>query len=212
MVEFDWATGQILQALEDNGLTENTIVVFSSDNGPTYDDGYDDGTTVNCSSEEIDRGHDGSGIWRGGKYQIFEGGTRVPFIVRWPARINPGTSDAMVNQIDLLASFAELLGIPLPEGEAVDSRSTLATFLGEDRTGQEFMIEESFGLALRHNEWKYTRPAKPKWPRGHPPIERALYNLNKDPGETENVISDHPEIAELMEKQLDKMVKSGGIR
>jgi arylsulfatase A len=212
MVQLDWSVGEIMKALDENGLTENTIVIFSSDNGPVYDDGYDDGTTVMCSSEELDRGHDGSGIWRGGKYQIFEGGTRVPFIIRWPARIKPARSDALVNQIDLLASFAELLEIPLPEGEAVDSRSMLATFLGEDSTGQTFMIEESFGLALRHNEWKYTRPVQPKWPAGRPPIERALYNLNKDPGETSNVIADYPEMAELMEKQLDQMVNSEGVR
>lgn len=212
MVAFDWATGEIMNALEEHGLAENTIVIFSSDNGPVYDDGYDDGTTVFCSSEESDRGHDASGQWRGGKYQIFEGGTRVPFIVRWPARIKPGTSDAMVNQIDLLSSFAELLNIELPEGEAGDSRSTLATFLGKDQKGQEFMIEESFGLALRFNEWKYTQPVQPKWPNGRPPIERALYNLDNDPGETKNIIAEHPEIAAQMEMKLAEMKASGGVR
>ena len=131
MVAFDWAVGQVLDALEQNGLAENTIVIFSSDNGPVYDDGYDDGTTVYCSSEEADRGHDGSGMWRGGKYQIYEGGTRVPMIIRWPGRIEPGVSDAMVNQTDLMASFAELLDIDLKDGEAVDSRSSLATFTGK---------------------------------------------------------------------------------
>ena len=212
MVEFDWVTGELLAALDQLGLSDNTIVIFSSDNGPTYNDGYDDGTTVLCSQGENDRGHDASGIWRGGKYQIFEGGTRVPLIIRWPGRIQPGTSDAMVNQIDLMASFAELLDVELPEGSAVDSRNTLEAFLGRDPKGQEWMIEESFGLALRRNEWKYTRPAKPKWPPKRSPIERALYNLNDDPGETRNVIADHPEIAEEMERKLDRMVKSGGIR
>jgi arylsulfatase A-like enzyme len=212
MVQFDWTTGEIMKALEKNGLTENTIVIFSSDNGPVYDDGYADGTKVFCSEKETDRGHDGSGIWRGGKYQIFEGGTRVPFIVRWPARIRPGVSDAMVNQVDLLGSFAELLGIELSEGEAVDSRSTLAAFLGKDAKGQEFMIEESFGLALRHNQWKYTQPATPVWPPRRVPIERALYNLAEDPGETKNIIADYPEQAAEMEAKLTDMVKSGGIR
>ena len=109
MVAFDWAVGELLKTLEDSDLTENTIVIFSSDNGPVYDDGYDDGTTVRTSTKEIDQGHDGSGPYRGGKYQIYEGGTRVPFILRWPARVEPGVSDALVNQIDLLASFADLL-------------------------------------------------------------------------------------------------------
>ncbi|WP_372808944.1 arylsulfatase [Pontiella sp.] len=212
MVAFDWAAGEILDALEESGLTENTIVILSSDNGPVYDDGYDDGTTVLCSMEEEDRGHDGSGIWRGGKYQIFEGGTRVPFIIRWPARIQPGTSGALVNQIDLMASFAELLGVELPEGSAVDSRNSLPAFLGRDPQGQEWMIEESFGLALRRNEWKYTRPVQPGWPVGRPPIQRALYNLHDDPAESRNVIENHPEIAEEMERKLDAMVNSGGIR
>jgi arylsulfatase A-like enzyme len=212
MVQFDWATGEIMKALEEHGLTENTIVIFSSDNGPVYDDGYDDGTTVLCSQEEADRGHDGSGGWRGGKYQIYEGGTRVPFVIRWPARIKPGTSDALVNQIDLLGSFAELLGYELAEGEAVDSRSTLAAFLGNDPAGQEYMIEESFGLALRQGDWKYIAPAVPTWPAGRPPIERELYHLGKDSGEQHNVIGEHPELAAQLERRLDEMVKSGGIR
>jgi arylsulfatase A len=212
MVQFDWSTGEILDTLEKYGLTENTIVIFSSDNGPTYDDGYDDGTTVMCSSEELDRGHDGSGIWRGGKYQIFEGGTRVPFIVRWPAQIKPGTSDAMINQIDLLGSFANMLEIELQEGDAIDSRNSLAALLGQDTVGQEYMIEESFGLALRHGEWKYTQPVQPKWPQGRPPIEKALYNLKNDPGETTNIIAEHPERAEEMATSLDAMMKANGTR
>ena len=212
MVQFDWATGEIMKALDDHGLADNTIVIFSSDNGPVYDDGYDDGTTVLCSQEEDDRGHDGSGKWRGGKYQIYEGGTRVPFIVRWPARIKPGVSEATVNQVDLLGSFAELLELTLAEGEAVDSRSTLAALVGDDAKGQEYMIEESFGLALRHGDWKYITPSKPRWPNGRPAIERSLYHLGRDPAETRNVIAEHPEIAEQLEQKLNAMVTSKGIR
>ncbi len=212
MVQFDWTVGEIMKTLDQHGLTENTIVIFSSDNGPVYDDGYEDGTTVFCSTEEEDGGHDGSGIWRGGKYQIYEGGTRVPFIVRWPARIKPGTSDALVNQVDLLGSFAELLGIELAEGEAVDSRSTLSALLGKDPLGQEYMIEESFGLALRQGEWKYIGPAEPLWPTGRPLLEPALYNLKDDPGETVNLIEVHPERAADMAAKLDAMAKADGIR
>ncbi len=212
MVEFDWATGEILQTLETLGLAENTIVIFSSDNGPVYDDGYADGTSVYCSSEEVDRGHDGSGIWRGGKYQIYEGGTRVPLIVRWPARIKPGRSEALVSQVDLLASFADLLKIELKEGEAVDSRSTLAAFLGESPEGQDVLVEESFGLALRQMDWKFVRAATPGWPQGRPAIERGLYNLKTDPGETCNVIAQHPDKAQALEQQLAAIVDSGGLR
>ncbi len=212
MVQLDEAVGEILDALDRYGLTENTIVIFSSDNGPVYDDGYDDGTTVHCSSEEGEQGHDGSGIWRGGKYQIYEGGTRVPFIVRWPARIQPGTSDALVNQIDLIASFAELLAIELAADEAVDSRTSLGAFLGHDAVGQSVMIEESFGLALRKGEWKFIQPSKPLWPSGRPPMKRSLYNLESDPSETTNIIEKHPERAAEMEQQLSVMMEARGLR
>jgi arylsulfatase A-like enzyme len=212
MVEFDWATGEILQTLEKYGLSKNTIVIFSSDNGPVYDDGYDDGTTVQTSRKEVDRGHDASGIWRGGKYQIYEGGTRVPFIIRWPAEIKPGVSDAMVNQIDFIASFAELLGIELPDNEARDSRSTLATFLGADSVGQEYMIEEAWGIALRQGDWKYipSKKAKKGKKAGGKPAE--LYYLKKDPSERDNVASKHPEKAESMNHLLEKLKTLKGVR
>ena len=109
MVQLDWCAGEIMKALDEHGLADNTLVIFSSDNGPVYDDGYEDGTTVHTSSKEVDRGHDGSGPYRSGKYQIYEGGTRVPFIVKWPGHVTPGESAALVNQIDFIASFAELL-------------------------------------------------------------------------------------------------------
>ena len=204
MVQFDWVTGQIMKMLEENGLKDNTIVIFSSDNGPVYDDGYDDGTTVKTSTKEVDRGHDGSGIYRGGKYQIYEGGTRVPFIVRWPARIKPGVSDAMVNQIDFLASFADMLGVELAQDEARDSRNTLAAFLGNDPKGLPYMIEEARGNALRRGEWKYIPAPKPK--KGKKQAKGELYNLNKDIGETTNIIAQHPEIASEMDTLLKNLV------
>ncbi|VGO20475.1 sulfatase family protein [Pontiella sulfatireligans] len=212
MVAFDWATGEIMKALEKHGLTQNTIVIFSSDNGPAYDDGYDDGSVVECSQEESDHGHDASGIWRGGKYQIYEGGTRVPFILRWPARIKPGLSDAMVNQIDFMASFAALLDIELPADEAVDSRDTLDAFLGDDPIGLEFMVEESFGLALRHNDWKFIEPSKPKWPKGRLPIAMALHDLGDDPSEQVNLAQVHPEKTAKMNAMLQNVKKGSGVR
>ncbi|MGJ8655226.1 MAG: sulfatase family protein [Akkermansiaceae bacterium] len=211
MVQFDWVTGEIMKSLDENGLTENTIVIFSSDNGPVYDDGYDDGTKVKKSLKEVDRGHDGSGIYRGGKYQIYEGGTRVPFIVRWPAKIKPGTSAAVVSHIDFIASFAEMLGLELPEGEARDSRNNLDALLGNDAKGQEYMIEESFGLALRNGDWKFIELTKPNW-GNKKGIPKSLYNLKDDPGETKNVIAEHPERAAAMEAKLKAMRKADGIR
>jgi len=211
MVEFDWVTGEILKTLDDLGLSENTMVIFSSDNGPVYDDGYDDGTTVPTSTKEVDRGHDASGVWRGGKYQIYEGGTRVPFIIRWPAKIQPGISSAMVNQIDFIASFAEFLNIDLPDNEARDSRSTLSAFLGEDPVGQAYTIEEARGLALRQGDWKYIPATKPKRKKKKvQPVE--LYNLSEDPGEQDNVVSKHPEKAESMDKLLEQLRTAEGVR
>jgi len=203
MVQFDWSTGEIMKVLEEYGLTENTIVIFSSDNGPVYDDGYKDGTTVLTSSKESDRGHDGSGIYRGGKYQIYEGGTRVPLIIRWPGHVKPGTSDAMVNQIDFIASFAELFDIELADDDARDSRSTIKALLGKDPLGQEYMIEESRGLALRQGDWKFVRISAKK---------QELYNLNDDPGEKANVIIDHPERAATMSTKLQELVDAGRVR
>lgn len=212
MVAFDWAVGEILDTLEACGLTDNTIIIFSSDNGPVYNDGYEDGTVVNCSEEEVDQGHDGSGIWRGGKYQIYEGGTRVPFLVRWPKHIKPGVSDALVSQIDLFASFAALLNIPLAPEDAVDSRNTLDTFFGRESSGVRYLVEESFGLALRDGDWKYVEPARPGWPRGRDPIPEGLYNLADDPGEQKNRIEDYPEHAAQMRELLKQLRQGRGAR
>lgn len=207
MVQFDWSTGEIMKTLEENGLTENTIVIFSSDNGPVYDDGYEDGTKVKTSKEEVDQGHDGSGVFRGGKYQIYEGGTRVPFIVRWPARIKPGRSAALVNQIDLIASFAALLEVELPAGEARDSRNILPALLGDDPEGLPFMLEEapSAARALRAGEWKLVLHPKKK-------TKRELYHLGNDPGERQDVLAEHPEKAKSMANRLQELLSSDGIR
>ena len=219
MVQLDWCAGEIMAALEEAGLADNTIVIFSSDNGPVYDDGYEDGTTVKTSTKEVDRGHDGSGPYRGGKYQIYEGGTRVPFIVRWPAKIKPGTSDAMMNQIDFMASFAELLGMELADDQGIDSRSALDAMLGKSDQGREYMIEEARGLALRKGPWKYIPGKSVKvWDSGakgkktkQPKTE--LYNLDSDPGEQKNLIDEHPKVAEEMAALLEKLKNAeGGVR
>jgi arylsulfatase A-like enzyme len=206
MVEFDWAAGEIIKALEKNGLSDNTIVIFSSDNGPVYDDGYADGTTVPTSIREVDRGHDASGPYRGGKYQIYEGGTRVPLMIKWPAKIKPGVSTALVNQIDFMASFAKLIGVELTDEQAIDSRETLSAFLGEDKKGLPYMVEEARGLALRQGPWKYIQPVGK---RGKP----QLYNLKSDIGEKNNIVKEHAERAQSMDEILTKIKKTdAGIR
>ncbi|MBP7274577.1 MAG: arylsulfatase [Kiritimatiellae bacterium] len=206
MVQFDDAVGELLKTLDELNLTDDTLVIFSSDNGPAYDDGYEDGTTVLTSSRESDRGHDASGPYRGGKYQIFEGGTRVPFILRWPGRIRPGVSNALVSQIDFIASFAALLRQPLPDGDAMDSRDTLSALLGQDRVGLPYLVEEAQTLALREGPWKFI--LEPKRPDGD-----ELYHLERDAGETENLLQQHPEQAARMRQQLIRIREArGGIR
>ena len=210
MVQFDWSTGEIMRILEENGLTKNTIVIFSSDNGPVYDDGYDDGTIVKTSSKEVDQGHDGSGIYKGGKYQIYEGGTRVPFIIRWPKEIKPAVSDALVNQIDFISSFASYFKKELPEGAAADSRNMLDTFLGKSDKGLPFMVEEIHSQrALREGAWKYIAANNRK--KGNP-SKPLLFNLAKDPSEKTNIINQHPEIAERLNAQLQGIIKSKGVK
>lgn len=219
MVQFDWSTGQVMQILEENGMTENTIVIFSSDNGPVYDDGYDDGTTVKTSSKEVDRGHDGSGPYRGGKYQIYEGGTRVPFIVRWPAKIKAGIkSEALFSQIDLVASFASYLEVPLTETDSIDSRNMWKTLTGESSEGLPYMIEEARGLALRKGDWKYIANSsfKKRKKKGESSttvkVSGQLFNLKTDIMEQKNLAKEKPELLKEMAELLEKLKKPEGIR
>ena len=210
MVQFDWSTGQIMKILEENGMTENTIVIFSSDNGPVYDDGYDDGTTVKTSTQEVDRGHDGSGPYRGGKYQIFEGGTRVPLIVRWPAKIKAGMkSDALFNQIDFLASFASYFDISLSEKDAQDSRNMWKTFIGESQEGLPYMLEEAKGLAVRKGDWKFIAGAGKK--KGNQ-VQGQLFNLKEDIMEQKNLVKEKPELAKELSELLNALRDSNGVR
>ena len=211
MVQLDWATGEIMKALEKNGLTKNTIVIFTSDNGPVYDDGYHDGTTVKTSTAESDRGHDGSGVYRGGKYQVYEGGTRVPFIVRWPAKIKPGTSKALFSQADMVASFASMLDVTLPDEAAPDSRNQIDALLGKDDKGSDFIVEQSNNaLAIRKGKWKYIEPVKN---RNRKKVSKPqLYNLDKDISEQNNVIEEHPDTAKELKAILEKVRTSGRTR
>ena len=207
MVQLDWSTGAIMKCLEEHGLTDNTIVIFSSDNGPVYDDGYVDGTTVKTSTQEADRGHDGSGPYRGGKYQIYEGGTRVPLIIRWPAKIKAGgKSDALVSQVDFLASFGKMVDVGLPDGSARDSRDTLAALLGDDPKGSEIILEQARGVAIRKGQWKYVESRK--WKKSKD-VTLQLFNLDSDIMEAKNLAKDKPEVAKEMATLLAKYKEQG---
>ncbi|MGC1275078.1 MAG: arylsulfatase [Planctomycetaceae bacterium] len=212
--EFDWSVGEIVKTLDAHGLTENTLVIVTSDNGPIVDDGYDDGAMEALGD------HDPTGPLRGSKYSSFEAGTRVPFVVSWPGRIKAGTtSDALFCQIDLPATFAALVGIDVPADAAPDSKTLLPVLLGESQDGRETLVEQGQGLALRKGKWKYIPPAPNRKPGrvtarpfdGAGP-EAQLYDLNTDLGETTNVAAKHPEIVKELDAALKGMQNQNGKR
>lgn len=205
LVQMDWSVGEVLKALDRLGLTRDTIVIYSSDNGPVVDDGYRDEAVEKLGT------HKPAGPWRGGKYSNFEAGTRVPFIVRWPARIKAGTTGALVSQVDLFASLAALAGQRLAAGQAPDSVNVLPALLGESKTGRDSLVEQAGVLALREGAWKYIEPGKgPKMQTltntelGNDPGGQ-LYNLEQDPGETRNLAGTEPERATRMRERLQEI-------
>ncbi len=212
LVEFDWCVGEILEALDRCKLTENTLVILTSDNGPVIDDGYQDEAVEKLGS------HKPAGPLRGGKYSRFEAGTRVPFIVRWPARVKPGVSHAFVSQVDLTASLAALTRQQLRNNDAPDSFNVLPALLGQSKRGREHIVEHAGGLALRLDHWKYLEPLEgPKRSTntnielGNDP-EPQLYDLSKDPGETQNLAAQYPEQVKIMEALLQKIRRDGRSR
>lgn len=199
IVEADWCIGELMNTLEEEGLLENTLVIFSSDNGPVVNDGYYD--------EAVERlgNHKPAGPLRGGKYSLFEGGTRVPFIVQWKGRIAPGVSNALVCQMDLMASLASLTGQNV---EAGDSEDVLAALLGDQETArEELVIEAASRTALRKGDWVMIPPYKgPKVAKqvnielGNS-SEYQLYNLADDIGQQHNLATEQPEkLQELIDR------------
>ncbi len=214
IVQLDWCVGQLLDALERNELTKNTLVVFCSDNGPVLDDGYKDGAVEKLGD------HKPAGPYSGGKYSVFEGGTRTPFITRWPGRIPPGVSDEVVCTIDFAASLAALIGADLPPDSCLDSFNVLSALLGQDNAnGRDHLIQQDNGnrgnFGLRVGDWKLqrgsSRRGKGKQAKQTKPRER-LFNLAVDPGEKNNVAEEHPDVARRLAGQLDKLIQEGRSR
>jgi arylsulfatase A-like enzyme len=212
IAQLDWSTGEVLNALDRLGLTEDTLVIFVSDNGPVVDDGYEDEAVTRLG------GHDPAGGLRGGKYSAFEAGTRTPFIVRWPNRVETGVSEAVVSQTDLLASFASLVEQVLPDDAAPDSFNVLSALLGESREGRDHIVETSRTQALRQGNWKYIEPSPGAAVNQNVNIEMGLsldpqlYNLAADPGETENLASVNPGKVEELRTLLTQIRESGRSR
>jgi arylsulfatase A-like enzyme len=203
ILQLDWTVGEIIKQLKQLGLYNNTILIFSSDNGPVLDDGYVDGAVSQLN------GHTPAGLLRGGKYSIFEAGTRVPFIISWPKTIKPGTSAALVSQIDFIASFAKLTGQKIPVGEAIDSEDQLNAFLGKTQQGRATLVEHAGTLAIISGDWKYIHPSNgvayyklTDTETGNSP-EPQLYNLKKDIGEKENLAAQYPEKIKEMQQLLE---------
>ena len=185
IVEADWCIGELMNTLEAEGLLENTLIVLSSDNGPVLNDGYYDDAVEKLGD------HTPWGPLRGGKYSLFEAGTRVPFITYWKGHIEPGVSDAMVSQIDLLSSLASLVG---SETRSEDGEDLLDVFMGKSDQGrEELILEATTRTALRKGDWvlipPYKGPALNKMVNielGNSP-EYLLYNLKDDIGQQNNL-------------------------
>lgn len=208
IAQFDWTVGQIIDELEKDGILDNTLIILSSDNGPVTDDGYQD------QAEELLNGHSPTGHLRGGKYSAFEGGTRVPVIVHWPAGIeNTGESDALISQIDFLASLASLVNTRMPRATAPDSFDHMSTLLGKDKNDRDWVVEQANNrsLQLRTKDWKYIEGSDggpvvgwgPNIETGYKP-QAQLYDMTK-PGELEDVALQHPEKVLEMETTLRKI-------
>ncbi len=140
IAQLDWSVGEVLATLDRLELADDTLVLFTSDNGPVVDDGYRDEAVEKLGD------HAPSGPFRGGKYSNFEGGTRVPFVVRWPARVKPAVSDALISQVDLIATFAALVGRPLSDPGAPDSENVLPALLGTSKTARAALVEQAGSL------------------------------------------------------------------
>lgn len=205
ILEADWCVGEVMKKLEDLGLLENTIVIFSSDNGPVLDDGYDD------QAEELLGDHKPAGPLRGGKYSLYDAGARVPFLVYWKGQVKPAVSDAMVCQMDLFASLAKLIHHPLEK--KLDSENILPAFLGKSKKGRTELVTEANGkLAYHAGEWVFIPAYKGEVRNitgnelGNLP-EDGLFNLAADIGQQENVASGNKSRIEKMKSRFLELTR-----
>jgi arylsulfatase A-like enzyme len=206
IVEFDWSVGQILTTLDRLNLTDNTLIILSSDNGPVVEEGYRD------HGHELIGSHKPAGILRGGKYSALEGGTRVPFIIRWPAQVKPGTSRALISQIDLVGSLAQLCGQNNAALVVPDNHNSLDTWLGKSYCDREYVVEQSIGTrSIISDNWKYITPCNAakyyeegKIELGHDTIPQ-LYNIMEDVQEKANMATKYPDKVLQLKSLLDSV-------
>jgi arylsulfatase A-like enzyme len=208
LLQLDWTVGEIENVLKANGLLENTLIIFTSDNGQVIDDGYKDEAVEKLGN------HKPGGIYRGGKYSAFEAGTRVPMIVSWKGKVKPGkVNNDLFSQVDFYASLASLAGVKVGNGQAPDSKNNLPVLLNQNSKPRPFLVEQSLNstLSLVMGSWKYIEPSKgPKINKdtntelGNDP-KPQLYNLAADPGETKNLADIYPARVAKMKLRLDNI-------
>ena len=218
--ELDAIVGRLLKTLDQLGIANNTIVIFTSDNGPEV---------LTVARMRTDHEHDGAYPWRGVKRDVWEGGHRVPMIVRWPGKIPAGqVSDQLFGQTDVMATLAQIIGTELPENSAEDSFDFSEVWLGKSQDAvRDHLIHQGFAgdrkLGLRDGNWKLlnftgsggNNYAKSKLLQQYILAESApgapgqLYDMNADPGETNNLYFEHPEVVARMNQQLNSLKAAG---
>lgn len=211
VMQTDAALGTVLEALNRTGLHSNTLVVFASDNGCSPEARYE---------QLLPKGHNPSGVFRGTKADLFEGGHRVPLLVRWPGRVQPGRkSGQLICLNDFFATCADILDQPLPDSAAEDSVSFLPALEGRILPGREALVHHSINgsFAIRQGDWKLALcPDSGGWSQPRPGSPEAsklpgvqLYNLASDLGETNNVAAEHPDVVRRLASLLERYVAQG---
>jgi arylsulfatase A-like enzyme len=219
IVQLDWCVGELVKTLKRLNIADNTMIVFCSDNGPVLDDGYKD------EAIEANGDHAPNGPFTGGKYSVYEGGTRTPFITWWPGRIKPAVSDEIVCTIDLPASLAAMTGVNLPKDACLDSFDVHGALLGDTgANGRAYLVQQDNGKAgnygLRVGDWKLQRHDSGQARNmvvteelaNTPVPEFRLYNLASDPSEKRDISAQHPDITEQMKSRLAKIIADGRSR
>ena len=202
--ELDWCVGQILDAVD--RFARNTLVIFTSDNGGAIKNTYDDGTNPLHALQPP------NGPLRGDKGGLYEGGHRVPFLARFPGRIEKGTkSDQTIGLVDLMATCTAVPGHKLPDNAGPDSFNALPALEGKDTPVRDHLLLQQNGharLAIRQAQWKYIEPAKQQKNAAAAAVPGELYDLSNDLAESKNVAAANPEVVARMAGLLD-LARSG---
>ena len=203
IIETDWAVGEVLKELDAQGIAENTIVVFSTDNGPTE---------LKENKDLITKGTDLIHQYKGMKRSLWEGGHRVPYIVRWPAKTPAAsTCDEPICLNDFMATMAELTDFSLKDDMAVDSYSILDLYKGQKKKLARSIIHHDFngGFSIRQGDWKLNYFREIDLEKGKDSFKKELYNLKKDIKETNNVIGEHTPLVTELDNAFEKIVRNG---